>query len=194
MKIYFIRHAETQANVEQRYSSTGYSPHTEIGLKQVDSLLIKFPVEEISGIYTSPLERCVSLALKLGEKSKITPVVDERLAEFKFGIFDNMTWQQAETTYPMEFDMFCKSPGTYKLPEGESQDEFDGRICSFIDYIRDNDANIAVVTHAGVIRSALAYILGLDDAHKWKFRIMNASVTLIEICDGHACLVLQEMK
>ncbi|HPJ20852.1 MAG TPA: histidine phosphatase family protein [Clostridia bacterium] len=194
MKIYFIRHAETRANVEQRYSSTGSSPLTEKGLKQVDSLLIKFPVEEISGIYTSPLERCVSLALKLGEKSKITPVFDERLVEFKFGIFDNMTWQQAETTYPMEFDMFCKSPGTYKLPEGESQDEFDGRIRSFIDYIRDNDANIAVVTHAGVIRSALAYILDLDDAHKWKFRIMNASVTLIEICDGHACLVLQELK
>jgi broad specificity phosphatase PhoE len=194
MRIYFIRHGETTANIEQRYSSSGGSPLTEKGIIQDELLIGSFPVENISRIYTSPLDRCISLAEELGQKSGIVPITDERIMEFKFGIFDNLTWKQAEKTYPSEFNQFCESPGNYKIPEGESQIEFNERVSRFLKDVLKDESDAVIITHAGVIRSALSEILGLEEEQKWIFKIMNASVTLIEICDGHACLVLQEVK
>lgn len=194
MKIYFVRHGETTDNVEQRYSSSGGSPLTEKGIIQVERLVISFPVENISRIYASPLDRCISLADELGQKSGIEPITDERIQEFNFGIFNNLTWKQAEVNYPVEFNQFCESPGNYKIPEGESQVEFNERVSRFLKDVMEDESDTVIITHAGVIRSALSEILGLEEEQKWIFKIMNASVTLVEICEGHACLVLQEVK
>lgn len=194
MKIYFVRHGETIDNVEQRYSSSGGSPLTEEGIKQVELLVDSFPIENITRIYTSPLDRCISMADKLGQKSGIEPITDERISEFKFGIFDKLTWKQAKSNYPVEFNQFCESPGNYKIPEGESQIEFNERVSRFLKDIMKNESDTAIITHAGVLRSALSEILDLEEDQKWIFKIMNASVTLVEICEGHACLVLQEAK
>ncbi len=194
MRIFFIRHGETQANIEQRYSSNGGSPLTEKGYLQVESLTANFELNGISRIYSSPLDRCITLADKLSSKTGLTPIIDHRLREFDFGVFDNLTWKQAEKKYPVEFNLFCDNPGNYKIPDGESQLEFNGRVSLFIKEILAYDIDMAVITHAGVIRSALAEILHLNEEQRWLFKIMNASITLVEICEGHACLVLQEIK
>jgi len=191
-RIYFIRHGETLANIEKRYSSTGGSPLTEKGISQAAKVVKDMSGLNLGMIYSSPLDRCISLAQDLSKEMNLEPIVDERIREYQFGVLDNLTWKEAERKQPDEFRQFCENPATYKIPEGESLSEFNSRVAGFVDEMLSKDGDAAVVTHAGVIRSALAELLCLDEIQRWIFKIRNGSVTLVEIDNDIPALVLRE--
>lgn len=190
MRIYLIRHGETTANIEQKYCSSGGSPLTEKGWNQVNRLVMDFPTDKLNYIYSSPLDRCSSLAEKLASKYSLEPLYDDRIKEYDFGIFDNLSWKEAKSQYPEEFKSFCDDPVTFQIPGGDSQVIFNKRVSKFINNLPYGSDNIAIVTHAGVIRSVLAHLLNLGIKQRWIFKIGNGSVTIIEVSKEGAFLIL----
>ena len=63
MKLYFVRHGESEANVLQVISNRGWMhPLTEKGRQQANTLAEKLRGAGITKIYTSPLRRAVETA------------------------------------------------------------------------------------------------------------------------------------
>lgn len=102
--------------------------------------------------YSSPLKRCTLLASKLSESH----IVDERIKEFNFGKWEHSTWDDiyAQEHGKQWFDDYLNT----RCPEGESFRMLLQRVQRFIDDLPQNDGNILIVTHAGIIRSFLILI------------------------------------
>ncbi len=113
-----------------------------------------FPVTSM--LWTSPLSRCLNLAQALHLKFGPSLVVDDRLAELDFGIWEMQTW---DAIGPERLNAWITS-GFSDLHQGESLLEFDRRIASWWTQL-DQNMNHIVLTHAGVIRSIHRQFLGL---------------------------------
>ncbi len=102
--------------------------------------------------YSSPLKRCVLLANELSESH----IVDDRIKEYNFGKWEYSKWDDiyAQEHGKKWFDDYLNT----RCPEGESFRMLLQRVQRFIDDLPQNDGNILIVTHAGIIRSFLVLI------------------------------------
>ena len=157
MKVYFIRHGETQYNVENRVYGWAPAPLTEKGVEEVKRARKLIP-KDFSVIFSSDLVRCKETAEMLNEELKLPVIFDARLRERNFGTLEGKTWEemgevfyQKDKTHQYDYQSFG----------GESVEDVQGRVFSFIRDIMKNreKEKILVVTHGGVIR-LLHYLLG----------------------------------
>jgi alpha-ribazole phosphatase len=121
----------------------------------------------ITRVYSSPLMRCRLLAEKISAKV----IFDDRLKELNFGSWELKHWD--EIAGPMA-DRWMNDFVNVCCPEGESYKDMSIRISAFLkDLARAKKKEIAIVSHAGVIRTILSLLqnipleksFGIDIAH-----------------------------
>ncbi|QRN86682.1 histidine phosphatase family protein [Clostridia bacterium] len=189
--LYLMRHGETVANKEQRYLGSSESPLTELGISQHHRIMNRLSDIEFERIYTSPRKRCLCLAEPLA-KNAWPPVVDERIRELDFGVFELLYWQVAKNRYPGVWEKYGKMESSYCLPEGESLNDFESRIADFAEELLNSDfsGNVAVVSHGGVATTLICQLLGFEPSERWHFRLDNGQVAKIRIQEGFPYLIL----
>ena len=204
MKIYLIRHGETECNKDRKFYGHLDVPLDEKGQSQAESLgmhiqdeLVKDGVQ-ISAIYSSPLNRAMSTAAPVSDALNLDVKKEEGLMEMDMGEWEGKSVEQVigikdTDGLPLMFRCMNK-PLSHPMPGGEKLQDADKRITSTMDEIIKNHLpteNIACITHGGVIAVVLCHILGesLDDFRK--NIVENTSVTVIETDSdlAHAKLV-----
>jgi alpha-ribazole phosphatase len=150
MEVYLIRH--TTPDVPR---GTSYG-HTDVPLKSTfpeELAAVRTKLAEISmpeRFYSSPLSRCTRLAEGLAGRA---PIVDRRLIEINFGEWEMRFWNG--DTLPI-----LKGLIHTPAPQGESYQDVQRRVVGFLeDLSHEQFSRVAVVTHAGVIRGAIAHLL-----------------------------------
>ena len=108
-------------------------------------------------------------------------IKDKRINEMNLGVFEGKNYEENQRDYPEEWKRWTEDWKSYAPPKGESYIEFYNKIKGFIeDIIKQNDEDILIVTHGGVIKSIYAYILGENLDLFWKFGTKNGDLTLIK--------------
>ncbi|QUH30047.1 histidine phosphatase family protein [Vallitalea guaymasensis] len=189
MKFIFVRHGETRANVEQLIYGVTHSDFTENGLNQIDRILDYIKLKDVDYFYSSPLERTRVISEKIGECIGKKAELVEEVGEMNYGIFEGMTSDLAVEKYPEEYNSFMNDYRNYIIPEGENVLDFDKRVISFLDKIKDDNGTSVIVTHGGVIRTAIMYLLDLDSEDRWHFKILPGMIIEIEYKNGYGVLV-----
>ncbi len=176
MKIIFVRHGLTMANIEKKYST----PDTrleESGLYILDKTKELLKNYDIDQVYTSGLIRSQETAKILGYEDYL---VDTRLNEMDFGDFKGQNIYDVREKYK---DFFQKEKESYfdlAYPNGESRRDVINRLSSFLDEKTREDKNILAISHGIAIRSSLFWIL--KDLDNWQsFWIDNGSLTVYNI-------------
>lgn len=152
MKIYFIRHGQTEHN--QRKVVTGHIdvPLTQEGIKQMQKTKEEVP-EDFFEIYSSDLIRCKQTAEIINQKLNLQIIYDSRLKERDFGSLAGKNIKEIDPTgeisrkdYNQEYD--------YRPYGGESVEDVKKRLFSFIKEITEvkKDKKILVITSGGIIR------------------------------------------
>ena len=156
-KLYLIRHGLTDYNLEGRYCGTLDPPLCEEGVDQLYELMEQYDYPYVDEVYASPLLRARQTAEILFPGCDYTAV--ENLREASFGPFEGKTMAQLRND--PEFAKWIV-PGSEYAPDGvEPSRSFYVRCRMGIiqivdDMMRRGVTNAAVVTHAGVISTALA--------------------------------------
>lgn len=177
--IYLVRHGESEANVQKRYSGITDVDLSEKGKLQAVAAGKRLLTEKISNVYSSPLKRAGDTAkiicreINLDENKIIT---EDCLIEVNFGVFENLTWDEIILKYKEESEKWIYERHKYKFPDGESYDDIIKRTADFIDSVPDNSL---IVTHFGVIQSILLYLGISDDNNLWDFKISNCDVMVL---------------
>lgn len=170
MDIYLVRHTQTTAVKGLCY---GQSDIALAGSFAEEAQLIqqKLPVlNDNCLIFSSPLTRCVSLA----ELFKRPVIKDSRLLEINFGDWENIPFDAIE---PDALQYWTDNFVNLAPPNGESFMDLCRRVESLWHELLQCEAEqIAVFTHAGVIRALLATILKLPPANAFQFRVDAGSV------------------
>lgn len=178
MKIFAIRHTKVAVEPSICYGQSdvavadSFQYEKQQVARQVDAL-------KFDRVYSSPLSRCKLLAESVFEKCPIT--FDPRLKELAFGDWELKTWDEiySEPQGKVWMDNYQILPTL----NGESYPEMEKRIADFLselDYCKAE--NIAIVTHAGVIRILKSLIekQSIDELFK-TFKCDYGSVTEFEI-------------
>jgi len=96
MKLYFVRHGESEANVLRVISNRGWvHPLTEKGRQQAHDLAEKLRDAGIVKIYTSPMRRAVQTAEILGQILGVEFEITDALREFDCGIAEGRADEEA---------------------------------------------------------------------------------------------------
>jgi broad specificity phosphatase PhoE len=185
-KFILIRHA-TNHTVGKRIAARSAGVHlNEEGKQQALDIAERLKDLDISGIYTSPLERAIETAVPLASELNLPINEHTGLLEIDFGEWTNKTIEELKT-FPL-FHQFNSFRSGTRIPGGETMAEAQFRIIKCMDelnQIHHNDI-IALFSHADMIKSAIAYYAGINIDFLHRLHISPASVSAIEIFDGGA--------
>ena len=104
-------------------------------------------------LVSSPLQRCRRLAERIGAERGMVPVFDERLREFDFGTWEGVPWDSIPRT---ELDAWAADFFHARPHGGESVHMLRERVGTAIADYRRSGVSHVIITHAGVIKAALA--------------------------------------
>ena len=104
-------------------------------------------------VVSSPLRRCRLLAERIGAARGIAPVFDDRLREFDFGAWEGVPWEGIPRA---ELDAWAADFFHARPHGGESVHMLRERVGTAIADYRRSTLSHVVITHAGVIKAALA--------------------------------------
>ena len=110
-------------------------------------------------LYSSPLQRCSSLAKQLAEQlAAPPPILDARLVEMDFGSWEMQPWDAIPRP---GIDAWAADLVNYQPGGGESVLQMAGRVSAFLSDLRRDQADAIVVCHAGTMRLLSACHAGL---------------------------------
>ena len=134
-------------------------------------------------VYTSPLERAVATAEAIAAAHRLEPVGIDDLRELDFGEAEGVPFE----ALPRELQRgLLEQPTEVRFPGGESYAELRARVSAAFDGIvaRHPDDEVAVVSHAGAIRAALATWLSMDDGAVFRLDQRYGSINIVDWTDG----------
>ncbi len=177
--VYLVRHGESVANLNKKFSGITDVELSENGRKQARAAGQSLKGEKISHVYSSTLKRARDTAriicgeIGFDEHSIIT---EDCLVEVDFGVFENLTWDEIYANYREESEKWMEQQHRYIFPEGEGYDDIISRISAFMDNVPDNSL---VVTHFGVIQAVMLYLKIANDENLWETVISNCDILVI---------------
>ncbi|MBO1307988.1 histidine phosphatase family protein [Enterococcus sp. 669A] len=154
MKIYFIRHGETDYNNRGLfYGSTDVSLN-QTGINQALALHKKlaFLSADIP-VYTSELVRTKETAQLIFPAQEKTALAG--FNEKSFGLWEGMDANQIEARYPVEWQSWLDDPFEITPPEAEPFFDFRLRVLTEFEKLLRKRQDFVIVSHLGVLRVIL---------------------------------------
>lgn len=191
MKIYLIRHGETDWNLEQRLQGATDIPLNENGLELARETAQGLKEVPFDLIYTSPLKRAKQTAEILRGERDIPLIEEPRIREICFGIYEGYCCSREHYTIPdPAFMNFFVDPGNYIPPEGgESIEQLCRRTTDFLHEIAYNadyaDKTILVSSHGAAVKGLLSSLTVTDRKDFWNGGVhKNCGVTILDVEGG----------
>ena len=175
-KVLLIRHAQTEWNIQRRFQGHGNSPITEEGQEQLQRLKSRLAGVEFDVVYSSDLGRTMETSQMLSGKKRIE---EPRLRERGVGVLEGLNLEQIMAKHAEAFQAFRAGDKDHQIDGGESLQTALNRAWEFLEEmpVKHAGAELAAVSHAGLIRLICKQILGLKlDAPNF-FQITNTSLT-----------------
>ena len=180
MKLFFLRHTSLNVEIDVFYGQTDLdvSDSFEEEVKLIQKKIKNFNIDTNSiKVYSSPLKRCIKLTNKLTENY----IVDERIKEMNLGDWEMKKMSSISKKEKLDWENNLLS---FKIPNGESNNEFLKRLKSFLDDIFKFNEDALIVCHAGSINGMLSLLTKepFDKMVKnyWEL-IKHGSLSLIEL-------------
>ena len=152
-RICFVRHGETDWNVERRIQG-----HTDILLNatgRAQALAMAYNAAHISfsALYSSDLQRAVETARALGQREGQEIHLLPQLRERHYGIFQGITVAEGAERHPEACKLYEARDPDYGFETGESMLDFAARVVEGVEWMVRHHIGqtLAAVTHAGVL-------------------------------------------
>jgi alpha-ribazole phosphatase len=169
-ELILIRHAET--DMAGTFCGHSNPDLNQAGHLQIKKLLRSIRNEDICVVYTSDLSRAHTTAKAICETFDIECRVSEALREINFGQWEDLTWDQIERKDPTYSQRWLTEYPDLPAPGGEIFCEFERRVLSQVKQISAEavgcSRSIAVVTHAGVLRTIQTKVWGISEELAWQ--------------------------
>lgn len=170
MKLYLIRHGETDANVQGIVQGWLDTELNEKGLNQARYAARMFH-EPIQAIYSSDLTRAKSTAEEFRLRYVGVPYFeDARLRERNFGdaTGDHRSYY--------DWEQFWSLNDQVTIPNAEILNDFTARVASFLEDLKKQPYDtVLIVTHGGVLNRIQAI---LDPRHR---HYSHANASMLEL-------------
>ncbi len=171
VRIYLIRHGETDWNKELRIQGREDIPLNSHGIEQAEECGRAFQPLKIDCIVTSPLIRAVQTAKEIAKYVGVKEVIiDERLIERDYGLLSGSTlsFKEAFTVDDKEANM-------------EAWEIVSERMLSCLNEYKEKQDknNVIMVSHGAAIKSVLTELSKLQNGMEIN-RLKNACINILQ--------------
>ena len=167
-RLLLIRHAET--DLAGTFCGQIDPAVNAVGLQQIQHLLKSLRNESLQAVFTSDLRRAVDTAHPIAEHFKVPCFTRPGLREINFGRWEGLRWSEIEASDPVYSSEWLAAFPHLPAPDGERFEDFESRVLAEVNHLIEQARlrSIAVVTHAGAMRTILRRISGVDDERAWQ--------------------------
>lgn len=179
MKIYLMRHGETDLNKKRCFYGRLDVSINQTGKDQAQSLHTLMQTIPIDKVYVSSLRRSQETAQLVFPIHHPIPL--KNMDEKGFGLWEGLTADQIQEQFPLEWEAWLAAPFTYRPPEAEAFGDFQDRVWTETDRLVNEHPgqSLALVAHLGVLR--LIYQRLVDpSALFWDIDFPQGTVTVVE--------------
>lgn len=174
-----MRHGEPAGG--RKFRGQTDDPLSEDGWQQMWDAVGEFHAWQ--HVVTSPLARCAAFAHALRERQQIPLSEDARLMELGFGAWEGRAPEELTQQDPETLLRFWRDPLHHSPVGAEPLTEFAARVTAVWHTLLKEyrGEHVLVVTHAGVIRMMMAYVLGMPLDHLFRIQVGNAAITRLQL-------------
>lgn len=182
-----MRHGETDWNASSKIQGNIDIELNDRGLKQADLVAKRLTKENIDVVYTSSLLRAKATAQIIAKENKIEAKEMHEFREICLGPWEGLTIEEINKDYAEYYKIYREKPSEFSMPGAETFLQVTERFHKAINDIisQNKDKNIVIVSHGAAIKAALMSILGMEINHYNKFRIDNASISILNFSDKY---------
>lgn len=185
--LYFVRHGETQYNVEKRIQGFCDSPLTERGIFQAKSVGKGLSDINFKAAYSSDSQRVLDTAKYAIGNRDIPLIVDPRLKEMNFGVLESLIEEEIFNQHGNILErLFSFKDLNVSAPEGESYIQLFTRTTNAVaDIIKKHaldGGNILIFSHGITIGN---YILQVTQSQEYSVH-ENCSVSVVSYINGQS--------
>jgi len=201
MRLYIIRHGETDWNKQKRIQGQSNIPLNDYGreLAHLTGAGMAKDGIRFDLVFTSPLDRAKETAQIIASHTNANnpcPIVDDpRIQEISFGIYEGINKNDIKEELAQELDKFFTATETYTPNGGETLTALYERVESFVkEIISRKDLDMALIsTHGGSLHAILNCLEGKKPIkHFWRRDFYpNCGVTIVDI-DEEGCSIIDE--
>jgi broad specificity phosphatase PhoE len=190
LKLLFVRHGQSVGNGEGRMEGSQSTPLTPLGQQQATQLGKRLAQQgwQPTHIYCSPLLRSqatLETMLVAFTAQARTPFPSQAptinfpaiLKENHQGIFNGLTWAEAQARYPDLCQTLITSLDWYPIPQAEPPSAGRQRARQFVSQLLASHHNgdwVWVISHHWILQHILAELMGCD--RTWGMPMANTGV------------------
>lgn len=190
MKIYFVRHGETDWNKERKIQGQVDIPLNEFGRHLARETAKGLRDVPFDVCFTSPLGRARETAQIILQGRDVPILEDKRILEMNFGVLEGKCCSKEGWDVPDSFQMFFDDPVHYQAPEGgEDFQAVRERTGDFLNWLfaqeQYRDSTVLVTTHGAAMAGLLNNLKKKPLAEYWGVGVhKNCGVTEVDVTDG----------
>jgi len=181
MKLYVMRHGQTEWNRERRLQGQVEVALNETGIAQAYETKRRLAAVEFDLILCSPIGRARQTADIINEDRNLEIICDERLMERGFGEYEGGSWRDLDWVGSWSWEK------NLQFEKAENIRNFYGRVFEWLEELPKRWAGkqVLVVCHMGVMRALAYYFSGKTMTAKEVafFKTENAEVQEYELPD-----------
>ncbi|HEV3315941.1 MAG TPA: histidine phosphatase family protein [Candidatus Angelobacter sp.] len=154
-----IRHAHT--HMAGRFCGHSDPELSSIGCQQLSEIVGQVRRWPVSVVYASDLKRAAQTAEAIASPRELNVQLRPSLREIYFGDWEGRSWDEIEAADPALAASWLKAYPNNTPPGGETFHDFEQRVRDELAAVAVLiDSEVAAVTHAGFIRTAISLISG----------------------------------
>lgn len=190
MKLWLVRHGQTQANVDGLYSGISETPLTEQGIIQAQAVGDFLNHVEFEKVLCSELGRAKHTTQLILQHRNIPVITEPRLNEMNFGDWEMRHHRDLQHADAKNYADWCNDWQNVVPKNGEGFQLFSQRVSEFAAMLssQPKEDNLLIVSHQGVLSLLLATLLNMPAASLWHFVIEQGAWSCVEIRDGFTTL------
>jgi broad specificity phosphatase PhoE len=183
--IALLRHART--DLHGRFCGHLDPGLSAKGREQIPTIIRGLSQIVPRAIWSSDLRRAKETAEPVAKHFGLDYKTSPGFREMNFGRWEGITWKEVELQYPDDAGAWAKFFPHHRPPGGESFLELQARAVAQLGQLaKDAEPGCTlVVTHAGFIRTAVAWVLGVPDERISRIGQNYGALTILEKLGNH---------
>jgi alpha-ribazole phosphatase len=184
LTVHLVRHGET-LQAEQGYFAGDIDPPlTELGHAEADAVARRASALDLQALYVSPKLRAQATAEPIARACKLSPVLDERLREIAYGVWEGRKESEVEASDAAAYAAWTADPARHSPPGGESALDVAARALRVLARAEKEhpSGRVMLVTHKATIRVLVCALLDVPIARfRDRLSCPTASLTTLEV-------------
>ena len=165
MKIYLVRHGQTDWNITRKIQGSTDTELNATGLAQAHELAEKLAADGVqyTKVFSSPLKRAATTGRIAAEKLGVPFETVDGLQEMCLGTWEGLQWKQVMEERTDEYNVWRTNRRFLRAPEGESyQDVLERAVPALRKIAAEAEGDVLVVSHGAAIVTIISWLKGLQ--------------------------------